>query len=111
MTSTLPIESRLQRKKSRLVNNPQCGISKKGDVLLELAAHDIREDLELAVRMRAKTRPGLDAVLIDDAEAAKLLVLRVVVAAVTLSARYSIHCQTIRAHLAKLNVWNVLSQP
>ena len=81
------------------------------DVLLELAAHDIREDLELAVRMRAKTRPGLDAVLIDDAEAAKLLVLRVVVAAVTLSARYSIHCQTIRAHLAKLNVWNVLSQP
>ena len=37
------------------------------DVLLELAAHDIREDLELAVRMSAKARPGLDAVLIDDA--------------------------------------------
>ena len=47
----------------------QCGVAVEGDVLLELAAHDIREDLELAVRVRAEARLGLDAILVDDPEA------------------------------------------
>ena len=41
-------------------------------VLLELTAHDIREDLELAMSMSTKTGTWFNTVLVDDAKSAEL---------------------------------------
>ncbi len=63
-------------------------------LLLKLAAHNVREDLELAVCVRAEASLGLDAVLVDDAEAAIVVVLCVVVAECIRSAFTSLSSRT-----------------
>jgi hypothetical protein len=48
--------------------------------LLEFAIHEVREDLELSVRMRSKARLRRNAVLVDDSEGTELGMLSLVIA-------------------------------
>jgi hypothetical protein len=48
--------------------------------LLEFAIHDVREDLELSVRVRPKARLRRDSVLVDDSKGTKLTVLSLMIA-------------------------------
>lgn len=49
------------------------------DLLLELPGHNIRENLKLSVTVRSKPGMRFHAVFIQDTEAAKLLMLSVVI--------------------------------
>lgn len=80
------------------------------DILLELAVYDVGEDLELPVRMRAEAGLRVDAVLVDDSQGSKLLVLRVMISIQELG-RLSCRLADLATYPAKLNVWKVLSQP
>ena len=51
------------------------------DILFELPRDDVGEDLELAVRVRAEAPLRLDAVLVQHAQAAELVVPRIAVPA------------------------------
>lgn len=107
MISTLPIESRLSGENVvRILRNEYY----EDDILLELAIHDIGEDLELPVSMRAEAGLGVDAVFVDDSQRSELLVLWVMVSAQEL-VRLSCSLAVLTTYPAKLNVWKVLSQP
>lgn len=49
------------------------------NLLFELSFYEIREYLELAVRVRAETVTGCNTILIDDTKRTKLLVIPVLV--------------------------------
>jgi hypothetical protein len=48
--------------------------------LLEFAIHNVREDLELSVRVRPKARLRRNAVLVDDSEDTELGMLSLMIA-------------------------------
>jgi hypothetical protein len=47
--------------------------------LLKFAVHDVREDLELSVRVCSEARLRRNAVLVDDSEGTKLAVVNIMI--------------------------------
>lgn len=64
------------------MSDEKFGTERKGvDVLFEFSGHDVRKDLELGMRVRAESCPGLHAVFIDDSQLSELHMFKVLIPA------------------------------